>query len=176
MCICNRFNFKRAKLIHWQFVWQITHFSPSSGPQKIYFNNICKFCRDRAQEKLQCWLLWQRAPTEILRPISSSLEGFPWLECIRRMCIAVWRYYGGTRPEGIPKTYSRFRWQWQKTPNTLWRQPPAKLYFLGGSQSLVPPALCHQFRSQNYHVTNFKHRTWGLLTVQCDRCARNSYT
>ena len=46
---CNRFNLKRAKLIHWQFLWQISHFSPSSRPQKICLNNICKFCCKRAK-------------------------------------------------------------------------------------------------------------------------------
>lgn len=43
--------------------------------------------------------------------------------------------------EGVPKTYSSFRWQWQKTRNVPWRQPPAKLYFLSGSQSSGLPAI-----------------------------------
>lgn len=34
--------------------------------------------------------------------------------------------------EGVPKTCSSFRWQWQKTLNAPWRQPPAKFYFLSG--------------------------------------------
>lgn len=64
--------------------------------------------------------------------------------------------------EGVPKTYSSFRWQWQKTRNAPWRQSPAKLYFLSGSQSSSPPALCKQVRLQNSNFTSSKLRSWGL--------------
>lgn len=74
MSLCNRVNSARAKSIHWQYSRQMSHLSPSSRPQIICFNNVRKFCHTRGQEKQQFWLLWQRAPTEMWRPTSSSLS------------------------------------------------------------------------------------------------------
>lgn len=142
MCLCNRVHSTRAKLTHWQFSWQMSHLTLSTRPQKICFHNTCNFCHARSWETLQSTLSVEISHRDL--ETDFQLPGglaFPDLNVLASCVQQLENITEAPSQEGVPKTYSSFRWQWQKTRNAPWRQPPAKLYFLSGSQSSGPPAL-----------------------------------
>lgn len=150
MSLCNRVNSARAKSIHWQYLQQMSHLSPSSRSQKICLQ-----------------VLPHQRPREaaILSPLAEGSHwgvetyfqlSFPDLHVLASCIQQLENITEAASQEGVPKTCSSFRWQWQKTTIAPWGQPPA-LYW--------------QTTLQNYNFRSCQQGSWGLYSlfrvIQC---------